>query len=212
MQHNLKRSYEDDQQREDITVQITWWNFTWSKRWQWSTIFHRTCHSSSFTNRCNQLMMFFSPIWFSFRSRLDIFKYITIFSPLFKSLLDHLALELRQYISKYVDQYSISPLNDLFTCAVRLVALYGTSESLARCFPASNTLRFLLVTFRQIAWCFFYNYVQIEFNVKWQQERKKRRNSSLSVSSSPCSSSFLSINYRELRNRRQRRNLIIFFS
>ena len=42
------------------------------------------------------------------------------------------------------------------TCAVFLVALYGTSESVARCLPASNTLRRVVDTFRQIAWCLFY--------------------------------------------------------
>jgi len=39
----------------------------------------------------------------------------------------------------------------IFTCAVFRVALYGTSESVARCLPASNTFRFLFATLRQIA-------------------------------------------------------------
>ena len=52
---------------------------------------------------------------------------------------------------------SVWRMIQIITRAVFFVALYGTSESVARCLPASNTLRVFLVTFLQIDWCLAYD-------------------------------------------------------
>ncbi len=119
-------------------------------------MFHSTSNISSFTDWSYQLLMFFSPIcfWFRFWLKFRIFQNkLRLFLILTRSSWGRNS---PIYIYMYRRMSLIYYINDLFTCAVLLVALYGTSESLARCFPASNTFRCFVVTFRQIVWCFFY--------------------------------------------------------